>query len=85
MSIKTIRTNMGMMRMQSTCDHCGGKGKFPKRICPKCRGKKSVHENKNFKVDIEKGVKDNEEIVFEGEGDAIETALPGDVIVKISI
>ena len=72
---------MGMMRMQTTCDHCGGKGKFAKRVCPVCSGRKQIHENKNFKVQIEKGMKDGEEIIFEGEGDAVETALPGDVVI----
>lgn len=34
---------------------------------------------------IEKGIKDGDEIVFEGEGDAIETALPGDVIITVKV
>ena len=38
MTIETIRTGMGIMRMQSHCRHCGGKGKFPHSTCPVCRG-----------------------------------------------
>lgn len=44
-----------------------------------------MHENKSFKVTIEKGTNDGEEIVFKGEGDAIETALPGDVVIQIQV
>lgn len=76
---------MGMMRMQTTCDHCGGKGKYPKSTCPVCRGRKFVTESKNFKVQIDRGIEDGHEIVFEGEGDAIQTALPGDVIISIRV
>lgn len=85
MTIKTIRTNMGMMRMQAQCDHCGGQGKFPKSQCPVCKGRKTIYENKSFKVNIDKGVHDGDEIVFPGEGDAITTALPGDVIIQIQV
>ena len=40
-------------------------------------------ENKTFTVKIEKGSKNNDEIIFKGEGNSDPSALPGDVIFKI--
>ncbi len=85
MSIKTIRTGMGIMRMQSQCEHCNGKGKYPKSKCPVCHGHKTVSDTKNFKVNVEKGVFDGHEIVFKGEGDSVPSALPGDVVFSVHV
>ncbi len=58
---------------------------MPTETCPVCSGKKIVHENKSFKVSIEKGALNGEEIIFEGEGDEEGTSIPGDVKVEIVI
>jgi len=41
---------MGGMQfnMQAECDTCGGRGKSIDVICPGCRGRKVVGENKNL-------------------------------------
>jgi DnaJ-class molecular chaperone len=42
-----------------TCDHCGGRGiTIPKaKLCPTCRGGKTVKASKVISVEIEKGSK----------------------------
>jgi DnaJ-class molecular chaperone len=42
-------------------------------------------ENKTILVDIQSGVEDNHEILYAGEGDLVDNAIPGDVIVKVKI
>ncbi len=75
-----VQTNMGfVMQMQTTCPKCGGQGHMAHEHCPVCGGQKMVTENKTFKLLIEKGIADRDEIVFENEGDSFINALPGDV------
>jgi len=53
--------------------------------CPHCHGKKSIRDSKTFSVEIPRGVQNGKEIVFEGEGDVVSTALPGDVVFKVVV
>ncbi len=83
--IKNVRTQFGMMRMQTQCSKCGGQGKFAASVCTHCHGHKTVSESKNFTVKVNRGIENGKQIVFEGEGDVVETALPGDVIFKVNV
>lgn len=77
--LERVRTGFGIMQMQTRCNKCGGKGKFASASCPVCNGRRVVSESKSFKVGIDRGVSHGHEILFEGEGDSIIEALPGDI------
>lgn len=84
-TIEMIRTGMGMMQMQRNCPKCGGKGKFHKHVCPKCRGRKVGNESKSLKIVVRRGTRDGEVRVFEGEGDADPRGIPGHVVVSFKV
>lgn len=84
-TIRKVRTNMGYMQFQETCQHCGGRGQIIKERCNHCGGHKIITENKTLSINISKGVRNNEVIIFEGEGSARPEYLPGDVKVIIRI
>ena len=68
------------MQMRAQCNHCGGKGRIIKHKCHVCGGRKVLKKNKEFQVDIEKGMINGEQIVLEGESDQSPHHLPGDIM-----
>ncbi|CAN8001674.1 unnamed protein product, partial [Ixodes pacificus] len=60
-----------MQQMQSTCPDCRGDGEVinEKDACKTCKGRKVIKEIKYLEVHVDKGMRDNERIVFKGEGD----------------
>lgn len=82
--MQDVNTGMGFtFRMQNTCDRCQGKGIIFSETCDQCRGKKVVKEDKKLRVDIEKGMKDGETIVFERESEQHPDMVPGDLVVTL--
>lgn len=74
---------IGMVQqMQTTCRPCQGKGQVinPKDRCKKCEGKKVVREKKILEVNIDKGMRDGQQVRFHGEGDQDVDMEPGDII-----
>ena len=67
--MQTVNMGIMQMQMQQPCNHCGGKGKVNAVDCKSCRGKRVIQESKQFTVDIEKGMKNGDRIVFEKEGE----------------
>lgn len=51
--------------------------------CKKCSGAKTVKEQKIIEVNITPGMRDNQKIVFYGEGDHEPGIEPGDVVLVI--
>lgn len=51
--------------------------------CKKCVGRKTVQEQKIIEVKITPGMRDNQKIVFYGEGDQEPGIEPGDVVLVI--
>eukprot|EP00033_Pygsuia_biforma_P001968 GCRY01002191.1.p1 GENE.GCRY01002191.1~~GCRY01002191.1.p1 ORF type:complete len:414 (+),score=80.90 GCRY01002191.1:86-1327(+) len=72
-----------IQQMQTTCDHCGGKGKIVKSTCSVCHGHKTVVDEEEIVVFIEKGMKDGETLVYENEADQGPDMTPGDVIFQL--
>ncbi|RKP05486.1 hypothetical protein THASP1DRAFT_19750, partial [Thamnocephalis sphaerospora] len=66
--------------MQATCDVCGGKGTIIKEHCPVCGGAKVERGSEQLTVSVEPGMKHDEPIMFEGEGDASPDYSAGDII-----
>ncbi|EFA74718.1 heat shock protein [Heterostelium album PN500] len=75
----------GMVQQIKThCNTCKGEGQVirEKDRCQKCKGNKSIQEEKTLKVNIDKGMKNQQKIVFAEEGDyESPDIVPGDVIV----
>jgi DnaJ-class molecular chaperone len=73
---------MGMMQMQvqQPCNACGGKGKTAATKCPRCGGKRLTRESKPFKVDVAKGMANNDQVVFEKQGEQVPDMITGDLI-----
>jgi len=65
------------------CDRCSGKGKIVKSTCPFCKGSKTSVEEDTFTVDVERGMPNGHNIVFDQEADENPDVIPGDVIFKI--
>lgn len=68
------------MQMEQPCRKCKGRGKIFKHVCPICGGRKLVQESKTLLLDITKGSKTNEEILFKGEGEQTVGHEQGDIV-----
>jgi DnaJ-class molecular chaperone len=79
--VQDIRVGPGMtMRQQVHCPHCRGKGKTFKHVCGQCRGQRVVRRSKEFEIEVEKGMRDGQQVVFEYESEQSPDYLPGDVM-----
>jgi len=86
--IKVMLRNFGMgmyQQIRVECPDCEGKGEIiPKgKQCADCSGKKVKSEEKEFNVEIDKGVKEGKKVVFSGESDQQPGLETGDVIFVI--
>ncbi|PVF97288.1 DnaJ-domain-containing protein [Serendipita vermifera] len=68
---------------QTTCPQCSGKGKVIARVCKHCGGQKVVDHTGHYNLDLEKGMPEGHEVVFEGEGDQSAEWEAGDVVLRI--
>jgi DnaJ family protein A protein 2 len=66
----------------ATCPQCQGQGKTidSKFKCKSCKGKRVVTDVTTLEVHVDKGMRDRQKIVFEGEADEKPDVLPGDII-----
>ncbi|CAD6911425.1 unnamed protein product, partial [Tilletia controversa] len=69
---------------QVTCDQCGGQGKVIKHACTTCHGRKLKTEKSEIQVEVEPGMKEGEEITFDGDSDEGPDFEAGDVVVKLT-
>jgi DnaJ family protein A protein 2 len=69
-------------QVRRPCSQCGGEGKSidSKYLCKTCGGKKVVSEQKVLEVHIDKGMRNNQKIVFENEADERPGVIAGDII-----
>jgi len=85
--VKVTLRQLGPMiqQMQTTCPDCRGEGEVirEKDKCKPCNGRKVIQERKVLEVHVDKGMKDGQRIVFNGEADQAPGILPGDVIIVL--
>ena len=82
--MRTITMGIGMqMQMQQPCEKCHGKGIIFSETCPHCHGRKVVREEKQLEILIERGMENNQNIVYRGEAEQSPDRLPGDLIMTI--
>lgn len=72
-------------QVEQTCTHCHGQGEIiaAKDRCKTCNGKKTVRDRKILEVHIDKGMRDGQKIVFNGEGDQEPELQPGDIVIVL--
>jgi DnaJ-class molecular chaperone len=58
-----------VQQMQGICRDCSGKGEIinEKNKCKDCNGKKIAKQKKTFEVHVDKGMQDDQKIIFKGE------------------
>ncbi|XP_055332893.1 dnaJ homolog subfamily A member 1-like [Paramacrobiotus metropolitanus] len=86
MKVRIVQLAPGFVQQsQSVCGDCEGQGERIKAEdrCPECMGKKVTRDRKILEVHIDKGMKDGQKIVFNGEGDQEPKLEPGDVIIVL--
>lgn len=71
-----------VQQMQTVCNECKGSGQVisDRDRCPQCHGQKVVQEKKVLEVAIDKGMVNNQKIVFQGEADEAPETVPGDIV-----
>lgn len=70
-------------QVQMHCDKCGGRGKTIKHTCPHCSGARIVSVTSDIGVDIDRGLSEGQELVFEGEADESPDYVAGDLVVRV--
>jgi len=55
-----------------------------KSQCATCRGKKVIQERKTFEVQVKRGMRNGQKIVFKGEANQLPGIIPGDVILVVA-
>lgn len=84
--VRIQQIGIGMVQqMQSRCSECRGEGEVidPRLRCRTCNGQKINKERKILEVHIDKGMKDDQQIRFNGEGDQEPGLEPGDIIIVL--
>jgi DnaJ family protein A protein 2 len=86
--IRMVQQQLGpgfVTQSQQYCKDCNGKGKtIPDSLrCRRCNGQQVVPEAKVLTVDIEKGMRNGEKVVFGGDADQSPDIPSGDVIIVV--
>ena len=68
---------------QVTCNECGGRGKVIKRRCPHCHGNKVIDHTGHYTLEVEPGMPEGHEVVFEGEADESPDWDAGDIVLRV--
>ena len=71
MQVKTMRLGPMVTQQSTVCSTCQGEGQVidHKDLCKTCHGRKTVHETKTMDINIPRGMPNEHEIIFRGEGD----------------
>ena len=72
-----------VQQVQQQCPRCNGKGKTIKKKCQTCGGNKVSRVEQALHVEIEQGMPENHNIVFDMEADQSPDIIPGDVIFTV--
>lgn len=86
--VKVILQQLGpniARQMQTRCTECHGNGEIipEKDRCHICKGSKTVKLEKSIEVEIDKGMRNGQKIIFHGEGNQLPETEAGDVIVIV--
>ena len=80
------RTAFGVMRSQTACPNCKGKGKIIHQPCSKCRGAGLVRKNKKITVKIPAGIDDDQTVSMRGQGSVgLNGGENGDLFITVTV
>ena len=81
-----VQMQKGFFVVEQTCPHCQGHGRKATDVCPDCKGKGYLNQEKTLKVKIPFGVEDGTRMRIAGGGEAgIRGGENGDLYVFIGI
>ncbi len=81
-----VRIARGFFAVQQTCPRCGGVGKVIADPCRVCGGGGRVEQQKTLRVEVPRGVDNDDRIRLSGEGEAGPNGGPaGDLYVQINV
>ncbi|CAI0385688.1 unnamed protein product [Linum tenue] len=86
MKVTTRQIGLGMFQqMQHICPDCRGSGEVisERDKCPHCRGNKVNKEKKVLEVHVEKGMRHEQKITFQGQAD--EAVITGDIVFVLQL
>lgn len=88
--MKVIRRQIGLgmvQQMQHVCSDCRGTGEVisERDRCPQCKGNKISQEKKVLEVHVEKGMRQGQKIVFEGQADEAPDTITGDIVFVVQV
>ncbi len=83
---RVYKSIFGVMKQQSVCDVCSGRGHVYKKKCPKCLGEGIIKETEKFTIKIPAGVHSGEVLKVSGKGNEDPVSgEAGDLHVEINI
>ena len=85
--IRMMRMGPMVQQIQQECDRCNGKGKIYNKadICKKCNMNKFTIETDIITIDVPKGVKEDEKLIFYNKGHENESKERGNMVLVIKI
>lgn len=82
----TQQSMLGMIRRQTVCDKCQGRGVIIEHPCKTCHGKGTVDKTNTIEVDIPAGIDNGQQLRYEGQGEAGKNGGPyGDLYISYRI
>ena len=85
-SIKEIKQSFfGQFESNTTCYHCKGTGKIPKRNCSICKGDGVFKKQSEIKIKVPAGINNGEMLRLSQAGEAVSGGIAGDLYIKIHV
>lgn len=82
----TQKSLIGMVRRQTTCDKCQGRGVIIQHPCQTCHGKGVIDNKNTIEVNIPAGIDNGQQLRYEGQGEAGKNGGPyGDLYISYRI
>lgn len=78
------RRGFGQLVTVTTCQRCGGRGRWPEKPCPECRGSGTTRTTTRVAVDIPRGAYDGLTLRLGGKGEPGATG-PGDLYIELHV
>ncbi len=72
-----------MKQIEMRCKECKGSGHAGKEKCPICRGEKITLKPRDLKFYLERGMQNEDKVLFKGESEQGFEFYPGDVYVTL--
>lgn len=81
-----IQTFIGIIEQQQGCNKCKTKGKIIKNKCKQCHGQGQIILTREYKLAINSGIKDGQQLFINGAGGAGSHAnFAGDLILSVNV